>query len=641
MNKVEKTNIKKGNLKDKYELDAQNLLIENHIINENKLFFIKNNKKSLIVNLFSGIIFIISYFLYFFSLEGCYEGENVCSTKKIWITHKILEEVISCILIEIMLELIIFKIISSLHFIHIIIYFFSCLYYSHGKIFDNHGYYNFIYFFILLLLLTIILLPFFLMFYCINNYNKKIYIIYFAVFIGFYFIAFISLLSSNCNGWEKGLNNTSIDNNKEKHGCKIVIPNNCGYKIFKIVLDYTRIMKKNCKTFKIKNPKQFIFSHAHSPFINDTVKRIGIPLTNYDSECLLDLDGNICSWNCLYKNLVDLNNKEILDKYFKEKIPEIEIDFTNNEQGEMIINLHFNKSLSEERKLLEKKANPYADNILLIYIDSVSRANSIRQLKKTLKFIAKFMSYKGGYNEKYPSENFHSFQFFKYHSFQDFTEGNYPYIFYGKKKKSKNMTLIAKYLKEIGYVTCYVHDSCRIDNTRMYHNLTREEIYDHQFLQCDPYGEHFSLSTIRCLHGKQNLEHFIEYISQFWRKYKSNRKFATILTNHGHEGTLNLPSHIDDILYNFLNNLFEDNLLKKTSIILLSDHGSGMPSILYLYDFYKKEIHLPMLYLIINDRKNKSYEEQYKYMNDNQQIFITSLDIYNTIGNLAFGDNYI
>ena len=65
-----------------------------------------------------------------------------------------------------------------------------------------------------------------------------------------------------------------------------------------------------------------------------------------------------------------------------------------------------------------------------------------------------------------------------------------------------------------------------------------------------------------------------------------------------------------------------------------------MPSIYYSYDFYRKEIDLPMLFIIINDRKNKTYEEQYKYINENQQILITSFDVYNTIGNLAFGNNY-
>lgn len=47
-----------------------------------------------------------------------------------------------------------------------------------------------------------------------------------------------------------------------------------------------------------------------------------------------------------------------------------------------------------------------------------------------------------------------------------------------------------------------------------------------------------------------------------------------------------------------------------------------------------------MFYLFINDRKNISYESQYKYLNENQQTFITGFDIYSTIVHLAYGDKY-
>ena len=59
-----------------------------------------------------------------------------------------------------------------------------------------------------------------------------------------------------------------------------------------------------------------------------------------------------------------------------------------------------------------------------------------------------------------------------------------------------------------------------------------------------------------------------------------------------------------------------------------------------MFDFYQYENDLPMLYLIINDRKNISYEEQYFSIQENQQTFITAYDIYNTINHLLYGDRY-
>ena len=65
-----------------------------------------------------------------------------------------------------------------------------------------------------------------------------------------------------------------------------------------------------------------------------------------------------------------------------------------------------------------------------------------------------------------------------------------------------------------------------------------------------------------------------------------------------------------------------------------------MPSIYFFYSFYKLEEHLPMLYIIINDRKNITYNEQYKYIHKNQQTLITGYDIYNTLIHIIYGEKY-
>ena len=593
----------------------------------------------------SFIIFILIYFFYILSLEGCYEGEDRCSIKIKWIYLKIIEELVSCIFLVIAFQLMLFQLISRLHLIHLVIIFPLFYAYSHGLEFHDHGFFNFFYFFVVFALLMLIVQPLTIIIYCIKkkNINKIVLIIYLLmvlIFFNFVYIFFV-YIPSNCDDWGKGLNNTYIENDIEKHGCQIQYPKRCGDKILKNYQDYTKIRNKDCKTYKLPNPRKEIFRRSDSTYINKDTKRIGYPLINKDPVCFEDFGVEI---NPIYEyfleHLVDMDNDEILNKNFKGKRPEIEVDFTDNEQGNMIINVEYNQTLSSERKLLEKKAIPYSNNILIIYIDSVSRVNTIRQLNKTMNFIEKFMRYKGGFSKKYPSENFHSFQFFKYHAFLGFTQANFPLIFYARDKLDPRKILITKYLKDIGYITSNVHDTCDRDATRSYHNYTIEEVYDHQFAICDPNDEGVSLTSIRCFYGKKNIEHLIEYTNQFWRKYKDNRKYSIILSNYGHEGTLSVVKYADDVIYNFLNNLFEDNLLKDSSVIFVSDHGAGMPSVYYAYDFYSIEINLPMLYIITNDRKNKSYEEQYEYIHENQQTLVTAFDIYNTIGYLAYGDKY-
>ena len=65
-----------------------------------------------------------------------------------------------------------------------------------------------------------------------------------------------------------------------------------------------------------------------------------------------------------------------------------------------------------------------------------------------------------------------------------------------------------------------------------------------------------------------------------------------------------------------------------------------MPSLYYIDEFYRIETKLPMLYIFVSDKKNSSYEQQYKYIYENQQNFITAFDFYNTLCNIIFGDKY-
>jgi hypothetical protein len=444
----------------------------------------------------------------------------------------------------------------------------------------------------------------------------------------------------NCNDWPKGLNNTYIKNDLNIYPCKIIFPKKCPYKFGTYFLDITNWKNTECREIK-ENRNRFF----KSKYINKNTTRIGIPLSNKNKELFLAVrDNNHSIYKYVLNHLVDMDNQNLVNKVFEKNIPEIIVDFRKSQKGELIINLNYNVTLSNERKILEKNSVPYSNNIMVIYIDSVSRANSIRKLKKTLKFFEKFMSYKGGFNPKYPSENYHSFQFFKFHSLLPaYTRYNYLPLFYGNYYKTvsdKYMVRVTKYFKENGYLTGFINDMCLREPSNSNHDLNYEEICDHEMLICDPNMKSVHSHTKRCLYNNISTGYAYEYANQFWRKYKNNRKFLMIITNDGHEGTLEVIKYIDIVLFNFLENLYNDNLFKDSTIFLLSDHGTAAPSPYYLNSFYKIERHLPMLYIICNDRKNISYNKQYEYINKNQQILITAYDIYNTFGYLMLGDKY-
>ena len=86
-------------------------------------------------------------------------------------------------------------------------------------------------------------------------------------------------------------------------------------------------------------------------------------------------------------------------------------------------------------------------DIIYIFFDAISRKHFSRVYKKTSQFINNFMKYEGYSNKKDPSQKYHGFQFFKQHSFREFTLGNNIPMFYGKPYYSKKIDSKANGLK--------------------------------------------------------------------------------------------------------------------------------------------------------------------------------------------------
>ena len=63
-----------------------------------------------------------------------------------------------------------------------------------------------------------------------------------------------------------------------------------------------------------------------------------------------------------------MDNTELLNET-KLNNPEIIADFSKNKCGELIINVNYNKTLSEERKNLEKDTKPLSKNIMILYFE--------------------------------------------------------------------------------------------------------------------------------------------------------------------------------------------------------------------------------------------------------------------------------
>ena len=510
-----------------------------------------NHNNERLISYIIYFLFFLSYCLYYLALEKCFEGQYECGKKLGWIRKKLFQAIFSAVIHSILFELMILKLVTKLHLIHVIIFLLIFYNYSHGDEFYDHGFFNFLGHNLIVIISLILIFPINILIYLIKKNNKALIFIYltFLIIIFFLYIQ-VFHFNLNCKDWARGLNNTYIENNIKIYGCEIKIPKICPYKIGSYFLDMSKIYNVKCGE-DLSGRKKTI-KYAKSPYINENTTRFGYPLTNKDPKCLKPSKDSIKKY--VSHNLFDMNNKE-QSNIPKLNIPEIVTDFSNNPYGELIINVNYNETISKERKELEKNTNPLYENIMILFFDSVSRTNGLRQFKKTLKFIEKFLTYKGYSNKFFPNEKYHSFQFMKYHSFKYNTGGNYPKMFYGHNKGEK-MVRITKYLKQNGYVTAFTNDFCNLDSCYLNREMSLEEIADHEYLICDVNNKGINSMIKRCLYDKINVEHQLEYGNQFWRKYKNNRRFLLIVNNDGHEGTLEILKYDDEYVFEFLNTVF-------------------------------------------------------------------------------------
>ena len=478
----------------------------------------KNKKRKLLKinnNLLLFLLYIIasiSYLLSLHEMEGismtCYKRNRIqCLYILISLT------LISSFLISISLFLIIIKNYKKFHLLIIFIIYFVLYIKDHNDKIIKHGLYNFIAFIVFTIIIFLIFCFIYLFIYLIKR-RKFCKFISLTIFLN-YFIYKIKIYKSNhfsCNNWTKGLNNSDIDNISKNFPCKIdtLKPNSCYISEIGKYFDFNKLYGHNClesdlmKYEKIK----FLKEISNLKYLNISNKSIfGYPLTN-NNEFQYKYYG--CMVLPGIKNFEDdINEKVILmDLFNKNKTkyypnldtPEIKVILTEN-GGKIEINIQKNESLIHEREEILKKNNfkELYKNVLIIFIDSLSRAHFHRKFVKTKKFLEKFSKY----DPNSLKNNLTVFQFFKYQSIDSFTDPNIKAAYYGARIRG-NGKHFANFFKKEGYIIGRVNTFCEKEIVFNKNDPSTLEpaIWDHEGLSLgcikSIYGR-FLISRLSCL----------------------------------------------------------------------------------------------------------------------------------------------
>ena len=608
------------------------------------------------------ILSILAILLYLVGLQGCYGDEVYCLAKlgiSFYIKILVLN-VISCFCVCTVLVLMTFRKVSAFHLLYLIPPLIFLMLIDQGTNLAHHGYFNSVGYIALLIIFYPITTFIYLM---IKIIKKKKYYIYIPIFVIIFSLIIISIVlikkNTKCINWEIGLNNTKIYNNEEEYGCQIRLPKKCYLNIVDKKLNISNIIKKDC-TKRDDTEKRMLFEYikkSNNPYVTPNAKRIGYPQINKGDFPLENHDGMIKLSREVVLNLVDMDN--LPPHITPDKIPDTYVDFTNDPEdpnsqfGKIHFNLTKNETLVEERNKKSQNNEVIFNNIIILFIDTVSRAHVNRKLPKFKEWLEKFM--------KYESEDFINYQFLKFHSLGVHTLLNLKPMIYGESVLSPNGVNMLKYIKEKGYITAQVNNYCMPEPYQLRPsfdslNITNE-YFDHELISlfCEPNyfrpENPFPLNRgncailRRCLYGHDTFDYLFEYSKLFWRTYEGSRRFLRFSSMDSHEATGELVNLIDEPLTNFLDDLYKSGDLNDTILFLFSDHGNHMAIHLTLLPTDDLEIEkiMPFFFILIpkksNDYDNKYFlDEFYDTLYKNQQSFTNCYDIHDTILHIIFNN---
>lgn len=629
------------------------------LIDKKRANFQLKDKYNYVIILFY-IIGAISYLFSLNEIEGvrmtCFKRQKVaCIYILVTLTF------ISSFFISISIYLILFKNYKK---IHLIIIFVICLLFyniDHNDSIIKHGFYNFIGFLFSSLILFIIFCFFNFIHYLFKKRYFFIIIPAFLSIISFFYIL-IRYKSSHfsCDYWNKGLNNTYIDNMSKDYPCDIDIPqpHSCYLSEIGPYFDFSKIYNRtNClNPDLIRNEKRkYLKDLKNLKYIKLSKKNhFGYPLTN-NNKFPYQLYG--CILRPGIRNFEkDINEKVILmDLYYKnkkkyypnEELPEIEI-ILNKQGGKIKFHIKRNKTLiKERRKIYEKIKNKLLyQNILVMFFDTLSRVHFHRKFSKSIKFLEQFSKYEPNPLKKKMTV----FEYFKYHSLNSMTDPNIKAAYYGTKVKGKGIHF-ANHFKKNGYIIGRVNSICEKETVFNIKNPSSFEpaLWDHEGISLGCIKTFYRSFLVRrlynlvkkCLFGRDINEHALQYLENFWNVYKKENKLFLFQTLEGHEPTGEVIGYMDTTLFEFFNNFYNKGYFNNTAILLFSDHGQHLNGPLYLFnsqDYYIEKA-LPSFFLILPNDAKLYKDNLYEKIKSNQQIFITPFDIYNTLIHLAFGEN--
>ena len=589
-----------------------------------------------LINFNSFILFAFSLAFYIKSLQGCSYAFYRCLWGKgyAFFESKKDECVFASLAATSLFFCAIHKYITRTILIPIITIYPIMFYFNQGNDLRKHGNYNtFVFCLTFIILYSFLEYSYWVFNLCTKGQFKKGFILASIVLLPFIYFIIVSLYS--CRTWTQGLSGVRIDNSKQYNSCKIREPKFCTIETLDNIFDLSKYLIKTCKN--TRNKKEFLL-----PYLKGREN-----FTNYAYP-------DTSKYTFRHQSFLGSFHSLVLEGIYNaddpgKKIPEVIVSYDKDGLVEISMKITPNETLIKERREISKKNKVKFENVLIIYIDAISRNHFLRKLKKTSKVINEYII-----DNKNKKPKYNSFQFMKYSNFRGSTFENVKPMLYGVPGTADGGILLTKYYKEKGFITMASDNLCSREvfdiqeycTTNMHYEASDHENFA---LFCDinystlssRFGQfHGQYSLLRrCLYGRDTFEYVYDYADLFWDAYPNERKFARISFIDAHEGTLEVIKYMDNYLEKFLKNFIHFKMNDNTALFIVSDHGENMVSLHHYLkgSEFKYETTLGTFFLILPEN-NKLYNYNVDNIRINQQRFITPYDIHDTLINILFDE---
>jgi hypothetical protein len=433
-------------------------------------------KKAIAYNVIAVMLVILLNLLYFNSLGTCpysYDDPNVCiayfrKQYPVWLG----ETIVVGILWTAVALMAIYKYISRYWIIFLFADFIALFLAKSGMEMKDHGGINRT---VLAISISVLFLVYGIYRGLTNlwKYSKKIFIGLFASLFMLAVIFYRVRVVHSCANWEYGLGGHKIINDESV--CKVPIPTFCELGIRNNWFDFSRFTSP-C------NKKKTFLDTSKLPLPlqkNPNLKRVGFPrIENFPDHVKVN---QTLYRQHLRERIVDMDDPTLSSR-IKNNI-EYVVDMSNPEHHKLNIELKPNMTRAKEQQKLREKiiqqekldgtyANRIDKNMLIIYIDNLSRAHFYRKMPLTAKWLEQFIDNQDG--------DYSTYQFFRYHSVYYNTLYSNDAMYYGEVEDVDDTrnNVFDSYSKN-GYVTGFFKDSCETNANSIHDPNPHLHKWDH------------------------------------------------------------------------------------------------------------------------------------------------------------------